>query len=244
MEPYYLLMRLPNEQSETFLILQPFVPVSQSDQRKNLSAFMIAKSDPGDFGHLEVFEMPREETVPGPTQVDAKINQDVDISQQLTLLGQRGSTVRAGNLLLIPIQQSLLYIRPLYVEAEDTQLPELKRVVVVYGKKVVAAETLRDALAAIFGAAPPTQESGGGTTPPVGGGGTVSPTVQSLLDQALAAFQKADDALKAGDLAEFQRQITLGRQLTAQARQAAGSGSGGSGGSGPTTTTTTAPASA
>jgi uncharacterized protein len=243
MAPYYLLMRLPQEARESFLILQPFTPKSKD----LLSAFMVAKSDPADYGKLEVFEMPRSLAVSGPTQVDAKINQEPSISKEISLLNSSGSKLINGNLLVIPVNNSLLYIRPLYVQAEGTQLPELKRVVVVYGQQVVSEPTLRQSLADIFGAAPATQEqaaTGGGTPPPSGGTGgpALSATVQSLLDQALAAFQAADAALKSGDLAAYQRDIQQGEALAQQARDAAARGSSSS--SGRSTTTTTAPTSA
>ncbi len=234
MEPYYLLTRLPGEKKESFLILQPFTPAS----RPLLSAFVVAKSDPDNYGQLEAFVMPRSQAVSGPTQVDAKINQDTEISKTISLLGRTGSQVRQGNLLVIPINRSLLYIRPLYVVAEKNPVPELKLVVVVFGDRAVARPTLQEALTALFGAAPQTLEqapgtsSGGGTTPPPTGG--VTPTVQSLLDQALAAYQAAQTALKAGDLAEYQRQVNAMNGFVERAHQA----SGGS------PTTTTPPASA
>jgi uncharacterized membrane protein (UPF0182 family) len=239
MNPYYLLMRLPNEQAESFLILQPFVPTSQNDQRKDLSAFMIAKSDPNDYGKIEAFVMPGDIHVDGPALADAKINQAPDISREITLLNTAGSKVLLGNMLVIPIQQSLLYIRPLYVQAVNTPQPQFKRAIVVYGDKAVMQNTLKEALDSIFGAAPPTQEQAAPpTTPPAPGAPTPppapSPTVKALLDQAAAAFNDAQDALKAGDLARYQADVNKGAALVAQAQQLAGGT--------PTTSTTTASA--
>jgi len=239
MDPFYLLMRLPNERDESFLVLQPFTPSS----KQILSAFMVAKSDPNDYGTLEAFVMPRDIAVNGPAQVDAKINQEPAISSQITLLGRAGSRIVNGNLLVIPVNQSLLYVRPLYVEAENTQLPELKRVIVVYKDQAVAAPTLREALGQIFGAAPETQEAGTtttpapGVTPPPTAGPGVSATVQSLLDQALQAYRQAQAALKSGDLSGYQKAVDQMNNLIAQARSESAS-------SPPSTTTTTAPASA
>jgi uncharacterized membrane protein (UPF0182 family) len=243
MNPYYLLMRLPNEQSESFLILQPFVPTSQSDQRKNLSAFMIAKSDPNDYGKLEAFVMPGDISVDGPALADAKINQAPDISREITLLNTAGSKVLLGNMLVVPINQSLLYIRPLYVQAVNTPQPQFKRAIVVYGDKAVMRNSLKEALDDIFGAAPPTLEQlPTGTTPAPTSGAPASPSgpapnVKALLDQAAAAFNDAQDALKAGDLARYQTDVNKGADLVRQAQQAVATSS-----STPTTSTTTASA--
>jgi uncharacterized protein len=231
MNPYYLLMRLPNEQTESFMILQPFVPVSQSDQRKNLSAFMVAKSDPNDYGRMEAFVMPGDVSVDGPALADAKINQDTTISSQITLLNTAGSKVLLGNMLVVPVNRSLLYIRPLYVQAVNTPQPQFKKAIVVFGDRAVMQNTLKDALASIFGAAPPTLEQGAGQTPtppPTPGApappptpGGPPPNVKALLDQAAAAFNDAQDALKAGDLARYQADVNKGADLVRQAQQLA-----------------------
>jgi uncharacterized membrane protein (UPF0182 family) len=246
MDPYYLLTKLPDATKEDFLILQPFVPVNKDI----LSAFVVAKSDPDDYGALEVYQMPRDLSVRGPRQVNAIIQANEDISRLFTLLNARGSgsKVIQGNLLVVPIEQSLLYIRPLYVQSENQPLPEFRKVLVVFGDRAVAADTLRDALTSLFGAAPPTLEQGGGTstTPPPTTGATPPPTaggngpavssdVQGLLDQAAKAFDAADAALKAGDLAEFQKQVKAAQGFIAQARQKAAAPAAPA----PTTTTTT-----
>jgi uncharacterized membrane protein (UPF0182 family) len=222
MDPYYLLMRLPGDKEESFLILQPFTPASKNQ----LASFMVAHSDPDRYGQLEVFVMPRSLSIDGPTLVDGKINQEPSVSREITLLGSRGagSKVLNGNLLVIPVENSLLYIRPLYVEAEGNPIPELKKVVVVYGNRVVAGDTLRQALAGIFGQAPETREEAQGAPPPGGvppGGPPVSSTVASLLDQALAAYQRAQEALRGGDLATYQREIDQMNRLVADARRQA-----------------------
>jgi uncharacterized membrane protein (UPF0182 family) len=244
MNPYYLLTRLPNEQSESFLILQPFVPVSQSDQRKNLSAFMIAKSDPNDYGRMEAFVMPGDVSVDGPAQADAKINQDTVISSQITLLNTAGSKVLLGNMLVVPVNQSLLYIRPLYVQAVNTPQPQFKKAIVVFGDRAVMQNPLKDALQSIFGAAPPTQEQGAGAPSPAPAPGAPAPApapgpapnVKALLDQAAAAFNDAQDALKAGDLARYQADVNKGADLVRQAQQQS-AGSGGTSGPAPASST-------
>jgi len=248
MDPYYLLTKLPNEQTENFMIIQPFVPVSQSDQRKNLSAFMVAKSDPGDYGKMETFVMPGDVSVDGPALADAKINQDTTISSQITLLNTAGSKVLLGNMLVIPINQSLLYIRPLYVQAVNTPQPQFKKAIVVFGDRAVMQNTLKDALESIFGAAPPTQEQGAGGAAPTPGGPAPSPSapapapnVKALLDQAAAAMNDAQTALKNGDLSGYQSNVNKASQLITQAQQAEGAGGPstpvpGPSGSPPTTT--------
>ncbi|MGH2687988.1 MAG: UPF0182 family protein, partial [Actinomycetota bacterium] len=134
MEPYYLLMRLPDAPEAEFLILQPFVPFSADDSRRELSGFMVAKSDPHDYGRLEVFVMPRDRQVDGPAIVNARINQEPEVSQLITLLSRAGSEVLLGNLLIIPVEQSLVYVRPLYVQATGANaVPELKKVIVAFG---------------------------------------------------------------------------------------------------------------
>ena len=245
MDPYYLLMRLPNETSESFLIFQPFVPTSKNDQRKELSAFMIAKSDPGDFGRLEAFVMPRELQVDGPAQVDALINQEPAVSRDITLLGTGGSKVVEGNLLIIPIKTSLIYIRPLYVQSERTPLPEFKKVIVVYADKVVMRDTLKEALEAIFGAAPPTLEQKPGAEVPPTGAPVPAPSpaaaasAQQLLDQADAAFRSADEALRRGDLATYQAKVNEAADLVRRAREAGSSGGQSTPSTRPGSTTTT-----
>jgi uncharacterized protein len=226
MDPYYLLMRLPAEKNLEFLMLQPFVPFSQDDSRRELSAFMVAKGDPQDYGQLEVFVMPRDRQVDGPAIVNARINQDPEVSQLITLLDRSGSEAQLGNLVIIPIDQSLIYVRPLYVQATGANaVPELKKVIVVFGGRIAIRDTLKDALAAVFGAAPPTQEQApvggppGTSTPTVPGG--VPDEVRRLLDQAAQAFADADAALRNGDPVEYVRKVQEGRQLFERARQAA-----------------------
>jgi uncharacterized membrane protein (UPF0182 family) len=244
MAPYYLLMRLPEEQREDFLLLQPFVPFSRDDSRKDLTAFMVAKSDPGNYGQLEVFVMPRQRQIDGPALVNSRINQQPEISQQITLLNTSGSKVILGNLLVIPVEQSLLYIRPLYVSAEGTPLPQLKKVIVVFGDKVVMTDSLKQSLTAIFGNSPQTlEQQAGGQPPPATGqqgttpapGPTVTASVQDLLNQANTHFGAADDALRKGDLATYQKETNAARDLVQQAANASRAISA----PGPATTSTT-----
>ncbi len=230
-QPTYLLMRLPGDEKESFLLLRPFVAASAGDKQQNLTAFMTAKSDPENYGTLQVFEMPRGEQIDGPALIDSRINANSTISKELSLLDTRGSQVLKGNVLVLPIENSILYIRPLYVQSEDrkTALPELKKVIVVYGNQSVEmGDTLQEALTKLFGAAPPTLEQPKGTPPAAPGAAPTAPgtegpalgtAARQLLDRAQAAFDSAQAALRAGDLAEYQRQIGIVGDLVRQARE-------------------------
>ena len=225
MDPYYLLMRLPEEPDTEFLILQPFVPFSDDDSRRELSAFMVAKSDPSEYGKLEVFVMPRDRQVDGPAIVNARINQDPEVSSLITLLSRAGSEVLLGNLVIIPVEQSLIYIRPLYVQATGANaVPELKKVIVAFGGRIAIQDTLQQALVAVFGDAPPTLEEGPTTAPQPGApdAPVLSEEVRALLDQAGRAFAEADAALRNGDPVGYATKVQEGRQAFERARQAAG----------------------
>jgi uncharacterized membrane protein (UPF0182 family) len=142
MEPYYILMRLPQERKESFMLILPFVP----REKQNMIAWMAAHCDHDEYGKVVVFRFPRGTLVEGPMQVEARIDQDPLISQYLTLWSQRGSQVIRGHLLVIPLSFSLLYIEPLFLQAEQTQLPQLKKVIAVSGTKVVMADSLHSAV--------------------------------------------------------------------------------------------------
>ncbi len=221
MDPYYLLMRLPGSTDTQFLILQPFVPFSEDDTRRELSAFMVANSDPDDYGQLEVFAMPRDRQVDGPAIVNARINQEPEISQLITLLSRAGSEVLFGNLLIIPVDQSLLYVRPLYVQATGADaVPELKQVIVVFGERIAIRETLQGALAAVFGDAPETLEEGTGADEEA----EPAREVQRLLEEAAEAFAEAEAALQDGDFAAYGRHIQAAQDAIEEARGAATTG--------------------
>jgi hypothetical protein len=151
-EPYYLIMRLPTETEEEFILLSPYTPTS----RPNLIAWLAARSDGKEYGRLLLYQFPKQKLIYGPDQVEALINQDPVISQQISLWNRQGSRVIQGNLLIIPIEQSLLYVEPIYLEAEKNSLPTLVRVIVVYENQIVMAETLDKALETIFTANKPT----------------------------------------------------------------------------------------
>ena len=150
MEPYYTIMRLPGETKEEFVLLLPFTP----NKRDNMRAWLAARSDPPHYGKLIALDFPKAKLVYGPKQIEARIDQDAFISQQLSLWGQKGSQVIRGSLLAIPIETSLLYVQPLYLGAEKGSLPELKRVIVAFGNQIAMEETLEQSLQRISAANP------------------------------------------------------------------------------------------
>ncbi|TML01063.1 MAG: UPF0182 family protein [Actinobacteria bacterium] len=205
LRPYYVLIKLPSDAAEQFVLFEPFTPSG----RQNMVAYIAASSDPGQYGQLKAFQFPTGENVDGPTQVRSLINQDPTVAQQLTLLSQRGSDVIFGDLLIVPIENAFLYVQPIFVTASSGQLsiPELKRVVVVHGGNVAVANSLSDALDVSFGRAP-------GPTP---GGGTPGATVSDLLALALQHFQKAQQFLQQGNLSGYQAEINAAQNAIQQA---------------------------
>ena len=189
-EPYYLIMRLPGEEEPEFILMTQFTPRN----RNNMVAWMAARCDGDRYGERILFRFPKRELVFGPAQIEARIDQDTDISRDLTLWGQRGSQVIRGHLLVIPVNDTLLYVEPIYLQAEATGLPELKRVVVAYGDKVEMAETLDLALQAVFG------QGGATPTPPIG-----EQTLADLIARAQSLFEQAETAAREGNWAEYGR---------------------------------------
>jgi hypothetical protein len=188
MEPYYLILRLPGEPREEFVLLIPFTP----SKKDNLAAWLAARSDPPNYGKLVVYTFPKQKLVYGPRQIEARIDQDASISQQLSLWNQRGSQVIRGNLLVIPIERSLVYVEPLYIAAEKGQLPELKRVIVAFGDRIAMEETLEGAMARVFGGQSPPAAAAAAPGPPAG----AEASVKALLDSAAAAYARATEELR------------------------------------------------
>ena len=210
MEPYYTIMRLPGEAEakEEFVLLLPFTP----NKRDNMRAWLAARSDPPHYGKLVALDFPKAKLIYGPKQIDARIDQDTIISQQLSLWNQRGSQVLRGSLLAIPIEKSLLYVQPLYLVAEQGGLPELKRIIVAFGNQIVMEETLEQALQRIFSGKPlsvPTPSA----APPL----EVAKDQIDPARQALDHFQRAQEFLRQGNWAgygeELKRVEALLRQM-------------------------------
>ncbi|MBC8444274.1 UPF0182 family protein, partial [Candidatus Woesearchaeota archaeon] len=156
MEPYYMIMKLPGEEKEEFVLMTPFTPI----RKDNMVAWMAARSDFDDYGKLILYKFPKDKLIYGPSQIEAKFDQDSEISQQLTLWSQQGSRITRGNLLVIPIEDSILYVEPLYIQAETGQLPELKRVLMSDGERVVMEKDIGSALIALFGTSTSTNLRG------------------------------------------------------------------------------------
>ena len=206
MAPYYMMMRLPGEQRTEFFLMLPMVP----SQRENMIAWLAARCDPPDYGKLVVYEFPKDKLVYGPFQIEARINQNTEISQQISLWNQMGSRVIRGNLLVVPIENSILYVTPLYLRAESGQLPELKRVIAAYGDRVVMEDTLPEALAALFKEAVPVA-----VQPAKPGASAVGPADERAR-AALGHYDQAIDRLKAGDWTGFGRELDALRPLLEQ----------------------------
>jgi len=216
MQPYYTIMRLPGERDAEFIQMLPFTP----RRKDNLSAWLVARSDGEHYGHLRVFEFPKQKLVFGPRQVVARILQDQVISPQITLWNQQGSQVIWGTLMVIPVEESLIYVRPLYLRSSGGKIPELTRVIVAYDNRIVMEKTLEAGLARLFsGAAPPSPPAGTetrapGSTPapattasPTSGG---SPELGALAADARAHYDRAVQAQQKGDWATYGEEL---RQL-------------------------------
>ena len=190
MDPYYMLMKLPGSGQLEYLIMTPFTP----QKRDNMIAWLAARCDFPDYGKMLFYELPKDKLIFGPNQISAMIDQSTTISQQLTLWDQKGSGVIRGKLIVIPIENSFLYVVPLYLKAEGTNFPQLKRVIVATGDKVVMEPTLDEALGSLFGTAPGQSGSLAGKQ-----AGAQAPLSKATRDQAeaqLAEAQKAINALK------------------------------------------------
>lgn len=204
MVPYYIIMRLPGETQAEFFIMIPMVP----SRRDNMIAWLAARCDAPDYGKLIVYEFPKEKLVYGPFQIEARIHQNTEISQQISLWNQMGSRVIRGNLLVIPIENSILYVSPLYLRAEQGHLPELKRVIAAYGENVVMKETLAEALSALFieaGTAPTTASDAA----KLSSAGSAVNRAQQALDR----YNQAMERLKSGDWKGFGTQFDAMREL-------------------------------
>ncbi len=225
MEPYYTIMKLPNADKAEFIEMLPFTP----RRKDNLAAWMVARSDGENYGKLAVFQFPKQKVVFGPKQVVSRINQDQTISPQLTLWNQQGSEVIQGTLLVIPIEESLLYVRPLYLRAANGKIPELKRVIVAYQNQIVMENSLEEAINKLFMVpttpkhATPVLEQVAteleGVETPIEAGTSRAPSAPSgnladLAAQAQTHYERAVEAQRAGDWARYGEELDqLGRVL-------------------------------
>jgi hypothetical protein len=212
MSPVFQVGSLPNADHQQLLESIDYVPSGNSSTVQNLTAFMVATSDPDDYGQLNVYETPRGETVTGPLQADSEIEQASQVSSEITLLDQHGSSVILGNNLTVPLDSSVLYIRPLYVTNSTNPMPQLRYVIAVFNQDVSIRPTLAGALAQVLGAnvsgitPPPT------TTPP----GKTSATATEDLAKAATDYTNAQTALSNGNLGQYQQDVkAMNNEITA-----------------------------
>ena len=215
LDPYYVIMKLPGQANPEFLIMMPFVP----GNRENMIGWFAARSDEPEYGRLLVYKYPKDQLVFGPSQIESRVDADPAIASQFALWNQSGSRVIRGNLLVIPIGQSNLYVEPVYLQARESPIPELTRVVLATGRRVVMEPTLEGALVRLFtegaGVTPPAPATGPtptGAATPTPGAATATPattapgapaSVAQLAAEAQDHYTRAQDALRAGDFARY-----------------------------------------
>jgi uncharacterized membrane protein (UPF0182 family) len=200
MQPYYVIMRLPGQKDAEYMLMLPMVPSG----RDNMIAWLAARCDGADYGHLFEYSFSKDRLIYGPYQIQARINQNPEISRQLSLWNQMGSKVILGNLLVIPIQDSLLYVEPLFIRAENGQLPELQRVIASYSDRVVMGDTLDLTMAALFTnqqPPAPTIAKAVATEPGVQQPAQGAPKAD--MQSATQHYSRALAAIRAGDWSEF-----------------------------------------
>ena len=201
MESYYVIMKFPDRDKEEFVLMSPVTPANKD----NMIAWIFARCDEPDYGKLVAYRLSKDKLVYGPMQIEARIDQNPTISEALTLWTQKGSSVIRGNLLVIPIHQSFLYVEPLYLKAEQSELPELKRVVVSNGERIAMEETLGEALASVFGQTDPGLS--------VSSKMASSPVTETdsdwgeLASEALRRFRRSQERLRVGDFAGYGTEV-------------------------------------
>lgn len=207
MEPYYILMKLPGSNRLEFLLMTPFTP----QNRDNMIAWVGARCDFPDYGKMIFYELPKDKLIYGPNQIEAMIDQSTTISQQLTLWDQKGSQVIRGKLVVIPIENSFLYVVPLYLKAAGTNFPQLKRIIAVTANRIVMEPTLDEAIASLFSQQPPTS----GTVAPTQAASSQQPKEAApQLGQARSQYEAAQKAMQQGDWESFGRAMqALGHLL-------------------------------
>ena len=202
-EPYYIIMRLPGEAKEEFLLMLPFTPVNKN----NAIGWLAARCDGENYGRLLAYRFPKEKLVYGPSQIENRIQQDTVITEQFALWGRGGSRVIRGNLLLIPIAESKIYVEPVFLQAEAGGLPELKRVIVAVGDQITMEPTLARSIAAIFGAEPPPTEPVVKPPAPTEPQKPVGADIASLIEEAQQHYKQAQEYLRAGDWAGYGKEL-------------------------------------
>lgn len=210
MRPYYIILNLPGEEDLDFVLMQPFTPA----RKNNMVAWMAVKNDHPEYGKMVLYIFPKQKLAYGPIQIEARIDQDSRISQQLSLWDQKGSSVIRGNLLVIPIEESVIYVEPLYLQAQQSQLPELKRILVAYQDKIAMEETLEAALARIFEEQIPerVEERLEEQVEEI----TLPENLQDLAARALEVYRRAQERLQEGDWAGYGEAINELEEILSQ----------------------------
>lgn len=199
LKPYYIIMRLPGEEKEEYIMMLPYTP----NGRNNMIAWMCARMDGDNYGKKLVYRFPKQETVYGPMQIESRINQNTEISSQLALWNQKGSSTYRGNILVIPINNSILYIEPLYLQAQASKMPELKRVIAAFGNTVVMENSLENALVKIFGGELDEEPDVKPEVP----GAAIPSTTRELAKLAREYYDQANQSLRQGDWAGYGENI-------------------------------------
>ncbi len=195
MEPSYYVFKLPDSDSAEFINMVPFTPQS----KQNMTAVMMARNDGDHYGEMIVYTMPKNKTVYGPMQIEAQIDQNTEISKEFSLWSQSGSKYKRGDLFVIPIGTSLLYVEPVYLEASNGAIPEVKRVIVAYGDRIAYESTFAEALSSLFGG--DYEDSSSSATGSGSSSGTMSQA--ELIKKANEAYQNAVAAQKSGDWKKY-----------------------------------------
>ncbi len=195
MTPNYYILNLPGETEAEFINSIPFTPQG----KRNLTALMMARNDGEHYGELILFQLPKGKTVDGPMQIEAQIDQDTEIAQDFSLWESAGTTYTRGNMFLIPIEDSLLYVEPIYLEATNSSIPEVKRVIVAYDNKIAYEETLDEALASLFGG----NSSSGASNNDSGESDDSTLSQAEIIQKASDAFEKGQTAQREGDWAAY-----------------------------------------
>ena len=199
MSPNYYIMKLPGEDSAEFVNSIPFTP----KDKKNLMGLFVARNDGGNYGELILYQMPKSQTVSGPMQIEAQIDQNTEISKEFSLWNSSGSKYSRGNMFVVPIEDSLLYIEPVYLEATNSSIPEVKRVIVVYGDNIAYEATLAEALNSMFGEGSAYEREDSGNTDTTSGGNGDELSQTEIIKRAQDAFDNAQNAQKNGDWAKY-----------------------------------------
>lgn len=206
MTPTYYIAKLPGEDSAEFFNSIPFTPKT----KKNMTALMVARNDGDNYGELVLYQFPKSKTIYGPEQIEAQIDQNTEISKEFSLWNSSGTTYRRGNMFIIPINTSILYVEPVYLEATNSSIPEVKRIIVAYGDRIAYEETLAECLVSLFGEeAANGVDSSGGSVSEETSTGTGKPaqntelTQDELIQQAVTAYDNAQSAMQQGDWAAY-----------------------------------------